>query len=161
MARTIASAEQRRQRLRDEFLTPEERGQRKEKEILAAKNEVNRNRVLGFISEEQAQWEQKQLDIALHRHRLAEEERRRRAADAAKPMDFKAPDMPALKMPEIEEIRREISSTVTYSGAALLASGQGGGSPMERIAKAQDKKLGKVVGLLEKLVKKEGQPVFV
>lgn len=124
MSRTIEAAEKRRARLVDEFATAEERAAAKEREIFAAIAEVNRNRVLSFISPEQAAAETRALNIALHRHRLAEAERRRRAADRGrKPEELKLPAVPELGA---LGLKPEHPSTTAGSAAAALALTFGG-----------------------------------
>jgi hypothetical protein len=124
MARSIDRAFERRRRLVEEFATPEERAAKKEAEIFGAMAEVNRNRVLGFISEEQAAAEQRALNIALARHRLAEAERRKAEADRRRGLAI--PDVKAPKLPEIGAAFGERPSMVAGGAAAAIALTFGG-----------------------------------
>jgi len=120
VTKSILEAERKRLALMQEFLTPQERFLNKQNEIFAALKQVNQNKVLNFISPEQAALEKRGLEIALQRARAAEMERRSRLA--GKPAIEKKTGVPIeMKGPEFS-----VTSATSAAGALALTGGGGG-----------------------------------
>lgn len=77
MLQFIEAGQKRRLALAEQFLTADERGARKEREILDALKEVHNLRLTGMLNPQEAGFEEHNLKLALARHRAAEDERRR------------------------------------------------------------------------------------
>lgn len=124
MTESIVNAERKRLALMHEFLTPQERFLEKQNEIFNAIAQVNQNKVLNFISPEQAAFEKRGLEVALQRLRAAEMERRIREAGGMKPAKMaKVPALPEIAVPQVEKF-----SVSTFSAFAAMAMGNGGGA---------------------------------
>jgi len=119
--RNINRGYQQRAALILETETAEERFLRKEREIFAAINAANRNRVTGFVSEEESRAQMQGLQIALARVRAAEAERR-----AALRPKIEAPKVapPEPVLPDKQELLRNVA--VGFTATGLLAAGGGG-----------------------------------
>lgn len=117
LTKSITDAERKRLALMQEFLTPQERFLQKQQEIFDALKQVNNNRVMKFISPEQAALEKRGLEVSLQRLRAAERERQAKLAprrEAAKPGE---------KIAEENKPQFAVSSATTAAGAFALQSG--------------------------------------
>ncbi len=153
--KSIYAAEKRRASLVNEFATAEERYAAKLKEINGAIAEVNRNRVLGFISPEQAAAERRSLEIARMRAELAERERRSRGIGKAGAAE--KPERPDWAF-DVVKRAAEISTVGGFNpNGLLLANQQGGNGPgaeQLKLAKQAITKYDRMIALLEGLNRK-------
>lgn len=145
ITRSIIDAEKERRRLVDEFATPQERMLKKLQEFSAALTQVNKNRVLGFISPQQA---------AAERAALEQAQRRFLAQEAQKNFKPGKPDATGLAGPSIEA---KTVSTFSAFGAMALATSAGKGQAALVAEHAKDRKLlERQIKLQEEMVRKLG-----
>lgn len=141
---TILRGERERASLVAEFATPQEKALKKLQEFNAALIQVNKNRVLGFISPQQAAAERAALEDARRRFIMQENQ---------KGMKPSKPDAVAMTGPNIE------FKTLTASSAfGALALQNGGGKQPALLAEAQKnrKVLERSIKILEAIERKSG-----
>jgi len=168
IARTMNAAFNRRQRLVEQFATPDERADKKEQEILAAIEEVKRSRNVGMLTHEEAVAEQRALYIALARHRANEAERRAAAAERGKVANFEIPKEAGAEQKKAAPpvMFGEQRSSVATSAAAKVALTFGGGGPQQAIQELVRLGMNQVQiqliqqRLLERIERKVGNGIF-